>query len=64
VTSVSEEQAALTYYETGMGCPSPGCPHLLYRRSDNIEVVRCLSHGPMKDVPVIGEPEAEVEGPS
>lgn len=64
MTSVSGAQAELAYFDTGMGCPSPGCPHMLYRRSDNIGVVRCLAHGPMKEVPVIGEPEAEIEEPS
>lgn len=53
----------LEYFGTWIACPSPGCPRTLYRRSDNLDMVRCLSHGPMKVVPLIGKPEAKIAGP-
>lgn len=58
-------QGPLSYYATGMKCPSPGCPHSLYRRSDNIDAVRCIADGPMGVVPVTGElAEDRIEEPS
>jgi hypothetical protein len=32
----------------GEPCPSPGCPHLLKVDPENLRILRCVMHGPMK----------------